>query len=286
MNRAKANVPGPLVIVERQESEGVVKSARRVLEILEFFDDVQRPATVMEVSGALDYPQSSTSALLRSLARLGYLDHDPFSRTYVSSIRTALLGNWVNAEFVRVGPVIEMMQELNRLTGDNVILAARNGLQCQYVHVLQALNPARAHLTLGTVRGLATSGAGRALMSVMPDRDIQRLVLRINAEAKPGAPVVSSADLMASIREIRATGYSFTTDTVTAGGGILAATLPIRVGGQIMVVGIGGCSSAMRDRKAQLVEILFGAIARHFGGLDERPTAVRDTAPPASANQA
>ena len=138
MNRSRVDLTAQPAIVARQDPDGVVKSARRVLEILEYFDDMQRPATVMEVAGALDYPQSSTSALLRSLARLGYLNHDSRARTYVSTVRTALLGSWVNAEFVRGGPVIEMMQELNRRTGDNVVLAVRNGLQCQYVHVLQA----------------------------------------------------------------------------------------------------------------------------------------------------
>lgn len=265
MSASRSGLAAQPAIVARQDCDGVVKSARRVLEILEFFDDMQRPATVMEVAGALDYPQSSTSALLRSLARLGYLNHDPHARTYVSSVRTALLGSWVNAEFVRGGPVIEMMHELNRRTGDNVVLAVRNGLQCQYVHVLQALNPARTHLTLGTVRGLANSGAGRALLSSMPDRDIVRLVMRVNAEAKTDAAIVALPDLMSAIREIRDTGYSFSTDTVTPGGGILAAPLPMRAGGQVMVVGIGGCSAALRGRKTQLIDILLSTIERHFG---------------------
>lgn len=59
----------------------VVKSAGRVLQILEFFDDVKREANVVEICRALGYPQSSTSVLLRSLVQLGYLAYTPKGRS-------------------------------------------------------------------------------------------------------------------------------------------------------------------------------------------------------------
>ena len=86
-----------------------VKSATRVIEILEFFDDLQAPATVMEVADSLGYPQSSTSALLRSLVALGYINYDAFKRTYVTSSRVALLGSWMKAQFLSEGAIITMM---------------------------------------------------------------------------------------------------------------------------------------------------------------------------------
>ena len=55
-----------------QLQRSTVKSAARVLAILEYFDDLQRPSTVTEIAEELTYPQSSTSALLRSLVSMGY----------------------------------------------------------------------------------------------------------------------------------------------------------------------------------------------------------------------
>ena len=69
-----------------------VKSARRVLEILELFSQGLRKATVMTVANALTYPQSSTSVLLSSLATLGFLRFDPTDRTYSPTLRVMLLG--------------------------------------------------------------------------------------------------------------------------------------------------------------------------------------------------
>ena len=65
------------------EETGVVKSAIRTLEILEYFDEVQQPLNIVAVATALDYPQSSTAALLRSLTTMGYLHYNSRKLTYV-----------------------------------------------------------------------------------------------------------------------------------------------------------------------------------------------------------
>jgi DNA-binding IclR family transcriptional regulator len=243
-----------------------VKSAGRVLEILEFFDDIKRQSTVMEVANALGYPQSSASALLRSLVATGYLNFDPHSRTYITSSRVALLGNWVNSQFFAEGAIISMMKELNERTGDTIVLATRNGLYVQYIHVIQATSPARLHMTLGTVRPLAQSGAGYAVLATMSDAEVTRLVMRINAEAKEGQPLVRIHELLAELAVARQKGYAFTCDKVTAGGGIIATPLPRTKGQPQMIVGIGGISEVMRAREPELALILKDAITSHFVG--------------------
>lgn len=242
-----------------------VKSAGRVLEILEYFDDLQRQSTVMEIADALGYPQSSTSALLRSLVSLGYLNYDPMARTYITSSRVSLLGSWVNSQFFAEGAIISMMKELNEQTGDTVVLAVRNGLHVQYIHVVQATSPARLHMTLGTVRPIAASGAGYALLSTMTDAEITRLVMRINAEAKEGEALVRIRELLDEVSVIRRKGYAFTCDMVTRGGGIIAAPLPRSSGQSRMVVGIGGISEVMRGREDELSKALMGQIDARFG---------------------
>jgi len=242
-----------------------VKSASRALEILEYFDDVQRPATVMEVASALDYPQSSASALLRSLVSMGYLNYDRYARTFITSNRVALLGAWVNSEFFAEGAIISLMRDLNEETGDTVILAVRNGLYMQYIHVIQATSAARLHVTLGTIRPLAASGAGYALLSTMPDDEIRRLLMRINADREDDQTIIAYPELMEEIRRTRERGYAFTYDKVTRGGGMLAAPIPAAGGNPPMIVGIGGISEVMRAREAELAEILLAQIDRHVG---------------------
>lgn len=246
-------------------AEKTVKSAGRVLEILEYFDDVQQPATVMEVADMLGYPQSSTSALLRSLVALGYLDYDSRKRTYVTSHRVALLGSWAGSDFISEGSIISLMRELGEMTGDTILLAMRNGLYVQYIHVIQATSAARLHVTLGTTRPLAASGTGYAMLSTMSDHEIRRIVMRINAEADDGTPLIKLAEVMEHVNRAREKGYAFSCDAVTRGGGVIAAALPGPPSGPALVVGIGGISEVMRAREAELAGLLTGCIGARLG---------------------
>jgi DNA-binding IclR family transcriptional regulator len=265
MGRKTAKAERARITAKVEADPKRVKSAGRVLEILEFFDDVQRESTVMEIAETLGYPQSSTSALLRSLVDMGYLIYAPTRRTYITSNRVALLGSWMNSDFFREGAIISMMKELNEETRDTVVLATRNGLYVQYIHVIQATNPARLHITLGTARPLAASSAGYAMLSTLKDEEVRRIVMRINAEAAADEPLLKIADILARLAEIRVKGYAFTQDLVTRGGGMISAPLP-RVDRQPqMVVGIGGISEVMRNKESELAAALIGQIDKRFG---------------------
>lgn len=245
--------------------EGVVKSAGRVLQILEYFDEIQRPANVVEIAEMLKMPQSSTSALLRSLVAMGYLHLDRMARTYLPSCRVALLGNWVNSPLFMGGVALRCMEELQQKTGDAVVLAIRNGIWAQYIHVVQATSMARLQVTRGALRPLAASGTGYALLATLPDAEVKKIAHRINAEARTGATnAVNTEDLLQTMAETRRLGYAFTTDLVTPGGAVLAMALPVTDGGQALVIGLGGISEVLKKRRAELVTTMRETLAAHF----------------------
>src|ERR1700736_913996 len=124
-------------------SDGVIKSAGRVLQILELFDLLQRESTVLEIADLLKLPQSSTSMLLRSLTTMGYLHHDSKARTFIPTMSVALLGNWIDRGVVSDGDLLLMMKRLSAETGQAVVLASRSGLFARYIHVIQATAAAR-----------------------------------------------------------------------------------------------------------------------------------------------
>jgi DNA-binding IclR family transcriptional regulator len=205
---------------------GVVKSAGRVLQILEFFDDVRREANVIEMCTVLGYPQSSTSALLRSLVLLGVLHYNRVTRLYSPSIRMALLGSWVNERLFGSGQLVRLTEAINRRTGHAVLVATRNGRFAKYIHVVQATKLARLHITLGTERPLAASGTGYAILSTYPDTEVRKIVHAINANASGRESYVSVTDLLQTLAKIRRRGYSYVPDLVTVGGGEAAVASP------------------------------------------------------------
>jgi DNA-binding IclR family transcriptional regulator len=246
---------------------GVVKSAGRVLAILEYFDEIQRPANVVEIAAMLNLPQSSTSALLRSLATIGYLHFNRTARTYLPSCRVAILGNWVNNALFTEGPLQRCMQDLQDKTGNMVVLAVRNGVWSQYIHVLQATSTKRPHVPRGALRPIGASGTGYAILGTLPDTEIVKIAHRINAEARLGhvdLQPVDRAQLLETVDEVRRQGYAYTSNLVTPGGALLAMPLPVTDGGQTLVIGMGGSSLALQGRSEELVALMRETIRAHF----------------------
>jgi DNA-binding IclR family transcriptional regulator len=272
---AKRRVTAQRKCISARLPTKTVKSAGRVLEILAFFDDLQRHSTVMEIAEGLGYPQSSTSALLRSLVALGYLNYDRYSRTYIPSCRVALLGSWLNSQFITEGAVVSMMKELNEETGDTIVLGVRNSLHVQYIHVIQATNPVRLHMALGTVRPIVASGGGFAVLSALNDAEVVRLVMRSNDELEGKVPRVNARDVLERVASVRQKGYSFTYDMVTPGGGIIAALLPRLADQPHMFVGIGGITDILRAREDELAGLLKRQIELRFGKPRSNPAPPR-----------
>ena len=247
-----------------------VKSAGRVLQILELFDELQREARVSEIAERLGIPQSSTSMLLKSLAQLGYLDYDAGSRSFLPSPRVALLGAWLDKGPVRDGSLVRMLEHLSERTGGTVILAARNAIYSQYLHVLQARSAMRFHVPPGTRRLVVWSATGTALLAENPDGEIGPLVRRTNAEASPEHPPISLSAVLANLAQLRQDGYFVSRGLVTSGAGSIAVPLPkgIDKRGRPLAVAVSGLLDDIERREAQIVSIIQDAIARFLGPAD------------------
>src|SRR5271165_3126987 len=133
----------------RSLSPKKIKSAQRVLEVLQYFNADREEATVMDIAREMGYPQSSTSELLGCLVALGYLHRDRFARTYRPTARVALLGAWVQPKLFRRGHLLPMIDRLADETGLTVFLASKVGLTVQFIHVVAAREPGQPPLSEG-----------------------------------------------------------------------------------------------------------------------------------------
>src|SRR5271156_3721908 len=93
------------------------KTPRRVIEVLEFFDEQNRQVTVMDIVRRYNRPQSSTSEVLASLVDLGLLYKAPGSRSYPLPPRAAILGSLSQPSVVRDGSLAMLIDRLVAQTG-------------------------------------------------------------------------------------------------------------------------------------------------------------------------
>lgn len=258
-------------------SEGV-KSAVRVLKILEHFDGIRRPAGVVEIARTLGYPPSSTKALLHSLVELGYLVQDE-QRLYRPTPRVTLLGTWVDPWLAPGGPVVSMMDELNAATGETIILGIPSGFTVRYIHVVPATKPMRLHVGPGETRSMALSGIGRIFMARMSDEEVRNVVFRHNALVKEEGARLSIAAVRRDIESIRATGYSVSIDRFSTGAGLVAVALDERPESVPMGVAVAGLSTSIRSTAPQLAQLMRQCMSRHLAAAASPKLAVASRRP-------
>ena len=82
--------------------------------------------SLTRLSDKLGYSPSSTLALLKSLQMLEYVAYNPGSKTYVPTMRVAMLGDWVRGQVLRNGALVTLMADLQLETNANEMLAIQN----------------------------------------------------------------------------------------------------------------------------------------------------------------
>lgn len=241
-----------------------VKSATRVLALLELFDRLERPASVTEIAREMGIPQSSTSMLVNSLIDRGYLTTLP-DRRVQPTVRVSMLGRWVD-ERITDGRVTRLMRDLGEETGETILLGIASDIHVVYIAVIPATRAMRLHIPAGTRRPIADSGMGLMLLSAMDDAEIGRRLARAAAARDPGAPGLVQKDIMAEIAGIRAKGHALSASRIVPGAGIVCTLLPTAEGSQPMAIGIGGQAFEVVEKEQAFATLLKTKIARYFGG--------------------
>ncbi len=248
-----------------------VKSAQRVVEVFEFFAQRRAPATLTQICSTLDYPASSTFALLNTLRDMGYLDYSADDRTFVPTVRAALLGSWVNDAMLQDGTITRLMYRLRDETGCTTVLGLQSGDQVQYIQVVKGNDAAdRNDVATGVLRPILRSAMGWILLTLKSKTELRALVARVNAQ-EPAANQVRLGELLGRVDECRQRGYAYSEGMATPGAGTITMLLAAPQHQPPMVLGLGGRISALRASHDRFVDALRHVVGQHREHIEALP---------------
>lgn len=238
-----------------------VKSAHRVLELLEFFAEWRRPATIKDISQSLGYPQSSTSVLMRSLKESGHFNHDPRTGLYSPNIRLALTTAWIEEQLYSEQSLLRMMETVLEKTGHTVMIGKREGASVRYLHVLQATRAGSFTSKIGLLRPLFRSATGKMLLTTLAERDIGRLLQSANAHEAKASDRVDIDAALHSRKQALLDGYAISKGTSMPGAAALAVLLPTPRGSEPMTLSLGGPIVEIESELPSLIQTLRQAVS-------------------------
>lgn len=240
--------------------EKSVKSAERVAALLELFEKQQRSLKIGEIVEGLEIPQSSASALIKTLLARGLLEVDRNGRGYRPSAQLAFMGHWTLGGPHATEQVQLLMRRIANETEETVLLGAQRGLWMEYLAHIESPLTLRYTLEPRSVRPLHASGFGIALLSGKSDEEVARIVRRFRAEMPLGEGGPDETTTLARVRRARRLGYAESSGIYSRGTGSIAVLL-VLPSGMKLSIGVGGPLLRLEERRDELRVLLRDVVA-------------------------
>ena len=232
-----------------------MKSAVRVMEILELFSSMKIPLTGMDISRRLGYPKSSTNAILKSLVALGYLTIDSDTLKYFPSFRMAYLSDWVPHTMIDKREADKLLEQLHDLTGETVTLSMRNGSNMQFIKVLPGKFPISLIIAKGYSVPIFGTSVGAAYLSTMTNPAINELYSRYRNAGKEQGIDEEFQAVCADVASVRKLGYANLYNRVLPDTGAIAMPLHDGYIEHNLVIGVGGLATRIRRMEKEIVKM-------------------------------
>jgi DNA-binding IclR family transcriptional regulator len=257
---------------------GLVKSATRVLDVLELLSSSPEPIRLSELVGRLGIPKSSAHALVTTLVARGYLSKDSADRyAIIESFRQGF--GWVGGLegfLTSVStPIVERIRdELN----ETVFVCVRTEQQnARLIAKAVSRQPIRYDASdQGSLPGYGTV-MGRVLLAWQSPDKVDAYFARTELLPFNDKTPTTEAQVRAAIEKIRQDGYGTIVDEYSTGGAGIAAPIRNAAGDVIAVLDIATVTARYDLRRAEMLAAVLNGAARISARLGYRHDAHPDT---------
>jgi DNA-binding IclR family transcriptional regulator len=230
--------------------------------LFELFSLEQGGLTVGTVARELDMPQPSVTMLLKNLLALGYLEYNRTTRTYIPTLRIAVLGSWMHRRFSEDLQLEHSLVDIQRRVGESSFIAIQNGASSQYVIGITATHPHRMEVQSGQFRPITCTAVGRALLSLKSNAEVVALAQRCNAEVKDERYWVNPRAFVEVIEQVRRQGYAETSGDSKKGLGAIAMTASTPISDMPIAIGVGATLPHLWNKREEILAELRALKAR------------------------
>jgi len=247
-----------------------VKSAERVVDILEALAEWPGGVGVSDLARRLGIPKSSTWNLVRTLLQRRYLEQLPAGR-FVLGARLFDVGVCARADTRLQTVARPVMAELAEQTGETVFL----GILTPDFEVLQLDKIVSPHVIrydadLGQPRPAHCTAIGKALLAQLPPEQLDYYFRTKKRVRVTPHTVTERRALLAQLAEVRRTGVAFNIEERVPGGSAVGAPIFAGSGRPIAGIIVAGPTNRVLVRRAELARSVREAAARISRGLEAR----------------
>lgn len=261
-----------------------VKSAVRVLDLLELFSVTSEPLSVSDVARRLDWPKSSAQALLLTLTGRGYLTR----QDALYQLPAELRGGWVGGLRARLlGLARPVMQRMAQESGESAFIGAMTASgRVQYLDKVPSPQDVRYDASLDHLRPAHCTSIGLVMMAHMPSTRIAAWLTPERLTAVTRHTVTDPQRLQRILADGRRAGYVEVRDANVEGASGVSAAVFGPNGEVVAALNLGAPTARYVARRQQLIDIvcreaaqLTTALGAGSTAAPSRPTSRRSLQP-------
>ena len=231
-----------------------VKSAARVLDIVEILASAPDGLSFTEIGRRLGLPKSSLHGLLTTLTARGYVGYDAERHVYGLGIRVWEHGQAYLRHRDLLGEARRVMEAIVREINETVQLAVLDGLENVYLHKVDCSHPVRLQSDVGKRLEAHATGLGKVLLAYLPPDDLEaRLLDQSLKRFTPHTPTNPDA-LLRELEIVRRQGFGVDDQEYTPG--LRCVAVPIREPGGRVATAMSASIPIMRAGPEQLAGAL------------------------------
>jgi IclR family transcriptional regulator, KDG regulon repressor len=258
---------------ESEVSAGV-KSARRVLDVIEFLADRKSGASFTLLSEELNLPKSSLHSLLLTLSARGWIHLDESSRQYRLGFRVWQVAQNFDGLDSLARIAHKHLEAASEELNETVQLAVLDGIDNVYVAKAEADHPLQLVSHVGARLPAYATGLGKVLLADLEPAELRKRMAGTVIQQFTDQTISSVDVLEQRLAEIRERGFGEDEGEYTPG--VYCVAVPIRAPGGRTIAAIS-CSipSARmigngedRDRLLLPLTMHAAALSRDFFRID------------------
>ncbi len=238
-----------------------IKSAARVLDMLELFSARCDGLTLSEVARGLELPKSSTLGLLRTLHKRGYLVRDDDNDAYRLNDLIRRDGFARHGRILRVAPPV--MTTLAGDAGETVLLGMPDTAGMVRLLAKEA-SPSDIRYDIELPRKVPAycTALGRVLLSRLDSAALDSALDAVPRAALTKATRIDRAAVEDAVQAARDTGFAVVKDEFTIGGTGVAAVIPLGPGQPLVALELACISQRYQQDPPRFQAHLAGAVSR------------------------
>lgn len=281
-----------MISVHIYEQEGfvVVKSAERVLDVLEMLSlDQERGLRLTDIADMLGIPKSSATMLMKTLDARCYATRGPDGRYRLHALFQHASG-WVGGLHARLLHVARpVMAALVERTGETCFLGTLSpDLQVRVLHKVVSPKEVRYDTDDRPLRPAYCTSIGRVQLAFLPAARIEEYLRETRLERFTENTLTTPEALRADLAAIRDQGFAESIDTREVGASGVSAPILGRDGAVVAGLNLSAVTQrflSQHDAMRAAVTEAADAISSHFGSPDaaRRPAGAKATTMPATA---